>query len=113
MPAVGLSPWRGPGEVRPLTNPESGVPATRSAPKLERKGEQPIVAVMIGADPHKGSHTAVAIGTAEKLLGQVRVRARAAQAQRLPAWAAPWPERTWAAGDVGVTACPSAVSCLR
>ena len=55
-----------------------------------------MVAVMIGVDPHKGSHTAVAIGAAEEPLGEVRVRASAAQAQRLLAWAAAWPERTWA-----------------
>jgi transposase len=52
--------------------------------------------VMIGVDPHKASHTAVAIGTAEEPLGQLRVRASADQAQRLLAWAAGWPERTWA-----------------
>ena len=55
-----------------------------------------MVAVMIGVDPHKGSHTAVAIGAAEEPLGQLRVRASAAQAERLVTWAAPWPERTWA-----------------
>jgi transposase len=52
--------------------------------------------VMIGVDPHKGSHTAVAIGAAEEPLGELRVRASAAQAQRLLAWAAAWPERAWA-----------------
>jgi hypothetical protein len=31
--------------------------------------------VMIGVDPHKGSHTAAAIGAAEEPLGEVRVRA--------------------------------------
>jgi len=36
--------------------------------------------MVIGVDPHKGSHTAVAIGAAEELLGQVRVRACAAAA---------------------------------
>ena len=55
-----------------------------------------MAAVMIGVDPHKGSHTAVAIGAAEEPLGQVRVRASAAQAERLLAWAAAWPQRTWA-----------------
>ena len=48
-----------------------------------------MVAVIIGVDPHKGSHTAVAIGMAEEPLGELRVRASAAQAQRLLAWAAP------------------------
>ena len=55
-----------------------------------------MAAVMIGVDPHKGSHTAVAIGAAEEPLGELRVRACAAQARRLLAWAAAWPERTWA-----------------
>jgi hypothetical protein len=44
--------------------------------------------VMIGVDPHKASHTAVAISGAEEPLGQLRVRASAAQAERLLAWAA-------------------------
>jgi transposase len=57
-----------------------------------------MVAVMIGVDPHKGSHTAVAIGAAEEPLGELRVRASAAQAELLLAWAVAWPERTWAAG---------------
>src|SRR2546423_12695538 len=55
-----------------------------------------MTAVMIGVDPHKGSHTAVAIGAAEEPLGELRVRASARQAQRLVAWAAAWPGRTWA-----------------
>jgi transposase len=51
---------------------------------------------MIGVDPHKGSHTAVAIGAAEQPLGKLRVQASAGQAGELAAWAAEWPERTWA-----------------
>ena len=60
--------------------------------------------VMIGIDPHKASHTAVAIGAAEQSLGQLRVRAPAVQAGRLLGWAQAWPERAWAvegAGGVG------------
>ena len=34
-----------------------------------------MAAVMIGVDPHKASHTAVAISAAEEPLGQLRVRA--------------------------------------
>jgi transposase len=55
-----------------------------------------MAAVMIGVDPHKGSHTAVAISPAEEPLGELRVRACTAQAQRLLDWAAAWPQRTWA-----------------
>jgi len=51
---------------------------------------------MTGVDPHKGSHTAVAIGAGEEPLGELRVRASASQAQQLVQWAAAWPERTWA-----------------
>jgi len=60
--------------------------------------------VMIGVDPHKGSHTAVAINAAEEALGQLRVRASAVQAERLLGWAQAWPERAWAvegAGGIG------------
>ena len=60
-----------------------------------------MAAVMIGAGPHKASHTAVAISAAEEPLGQLRVRAPAAQAGRLVAWAASWPERTWAGRGAG------------
>ena len=42
-----------------------------------------MAAVMIGVDPHKASHTAVAISVAEEPLGELRVRACAAQAERL------------------------------
>jgi len=54
------------------------------------------MAVIIGIDPHKGSHTAVAVGAAEEPLGKIRIRACPAQAEQLVAWAAGWPERTWA-----------------
>ena len=36
------------------------------------------------------------IGPAEEPLGELRVRASAGQAEKLVAWAADWPERTWA-----------------
>ena len=54
------------------------------------------MAVMIGTGPHKGSHTAVAVGAAGEPLGKLRVRACPDQAGKLVAWAQAWPERTWA-----------------
>jgi transposase len=60
-----------------------------------------MAAVMIGVDPHKGSHTAVVISPAEEPLAEVRVRASAAQAEKLIGWAAVWPERTWAVEGAG------------
>ena len=62
-----------------------------------------MAAVMIGAGPHKASHTAVVISAAEEPLSELRVRACAAQAERLLAWAAAWPERTWAVEGAGGT----------
>jgi hypothetical protein len=59
------------------------------------------MAVMIGVDPHKGSHTAVAIDQAEKVLGELRVRSSADQVDRLRSWAAQWPQRTWAVEGAG------------
>jgi transposase len=56
---------------------------------------------MIGVDPHKGSHTAAAIDAAEVSLGEVRIRAADGQLERLLAWAAQWPERTWAVENAG------------
>src|SRR6266568_8022245 len=72
-----------------------------------------MAAVMISVDPHKASHTAVAIGAAGEPLGQLRVRAPAAQAGRLVAQAASWPERTWAvegAGGLGYLLAPQLVA---
>jgi hypothetical protein len=57
-----------------------------------------MTAVMIGIDPHKGTHTAVAINAGEVPLGRVRIRACPDQAGQLPAWARAWLDRTWAAG---------------
>jgi transposase len=54
------------------------------------------VTVMIGVDPHKGSHTAVAIDEDEHVLGELRVRSGPKQLDRLMAWAKQFPERTWA-----------------
>jgi len=56
---------------------------------------------MIGIDPHKGSHTAVAIDGSERQLGRLRVRASAAQAGKLVQWAAAWPDRCWAVEGAG------------
>jgi transposase len=60
-----------------------------------------MVSVMIGIDPHKASHTAVAISAAEERLGELRIRASVTQAGRLVEWAAAWPERAWAVEGAG------------
>lgn len=52
--------------------------------------------VIIGVDPHKASHTAVAIDTDEQELDHKKVRAARTQVDHLLAWAEPFPARTWA-----------------
>jgi transposase len=52
--------------------------------------------VMIGVDPHKASHTAVAVDGQEKVLGRLRVQASHRQAEQLRAWAGTWPDHSWA-----------------
>ena len=54
------------------------------------------VKVMIGVDPHKGSHTAVAIDEGESELANLKVRATPHQLDQLLEWAAPFDDRTWA-----------------
>jgi transposase len=52
--------------------------------------------VVIGIDPHKRSHTAVAVSAGEQLLGQLRVQAMTRQSEVLLDWAERWPQRSWA-----------------
>src|SRR6478609_31652 len=55
------------------------------------------MSVIIGIDPHKSTHTAVAIDTEEQPLARVQVSADRCQTPRLLAWAAPLgDERIWA-----------------
>src|SRR6266516_4844026 len=78
--------------------------ARHGLPPGQWKERAVMAVVTIGVDPHKGSHTAVAINAAEQPLGQLRVRASAVQAERLLEWAQAWPDRSWAvegAGGVG------------
>jgi transposase len=74
------------------------MPAAVLSVKVRR---QVMAVVMIGVDPHKASHTAVAVSADEQPLGQLRVRASAAQARRLLEWAAAWTERSWAVEGAG------------
>lgn len=52
--------------------------------------------ILIGIDPHKGSHTAVAIDRDETKLAELRLRSSKSQCDRLLEWAAAFPERRWA-----------------
>ena len=50
--------------------------------------KEQLMAVMIGIDPHKASHTAVALDDSELFLGELRVRSAADQLGRPVGWAA-------------------------
>jgi transposase len=52
--------------------------------------------IMIGVEPHKGSHTAIAVDPDERVLAELRIRADRHQTERLLTWAAPFQARTWA-----------------
>jgi transposase len=58
--------------------------------------EEYVMHVIIGIDPHKASHTAVAIGGDEQELCRKKVRATRAQVEQLMGWAEPFESRTWA-----------------
>ena len=57
--------------------------------------------VIVGVDPHKASHAAVAIGDDERELGSVKVRATRRQVAQLLSWAEPFEKRTWAIESAG------------
>jgi transposase len=59
------------------------------------------MSVIIGVDPHKATHTAVAIDSSEAELARARVRATRKQAQQLLRWAEPLGKRTWAVESAG------------
>jgi transposase len=52
--------------------------------------------ITIGIDPHKSSHTAVALDPSGRILGELRVAATKAMLERLLRWAERWPDRIWA-----------------
>jgi transposase len=52
--------------------------------------------ITIGIDPHKSSHTAVALDEAGRVVGELRVAATKVMLERLLRWAERWPDRIWA-----------------
>ena len=59
------------------------------------------MSVIIGVDPHKATHTAVAIDRAEVELARARIRATRNQVPQLLKWAEPLGKRTWAIESAG------------
>jgi transposase len=59
------------------------------------------MSVIIGVDPHKATHTAVAVDREEVELARAKVRATRNQVSQLLSWAEPLGERTWAIESSG------------
>ncbi len=63
---------------------------------------------IIGIDPHKGSHTAVAVDRSETVVDTIRVDADRHQRGRLLEWATRFEPRSWAVeGATGMGAMPA------
>ena len=54
------------------------------------------MSVIIGIDPHKGTHAAAAVDSGEEVIGELEVRATKRQSRELLAWAQRFPARRWA-----------------
>src|SRR2546430_801349 len=52
--------------------------------------------VIIGVDPHEGSHAAAALGSRRQVLAHLRIRSDRAGYRQLCRWSARWPHRPWA-----------------
>jgi transposase len=78
---------------RERIEPESGVPAT--VPTQRPEGNTTMT-IMIGIDPHKATHTAVAIDSEERVLDEFTLRASKAQTARLRTWASQFDDPAWA-----------------
>ncbi|MGH2498913.1 MAG: IS110 family transposase, partial [Candidatus Limnocylindria bacterium] len=72
---------------------QSDLPTTVPSATIEGAS---MMVMMIGVDPHKGSHTAVVVDAGERSLAELRVRSGPKQLERLLKWAEQFPERTWA-----------------
>lgn len=51
---------------------------------------------MIGIDPHKATHTVVAVDDNEQVLDEFKLRASTTQTERLCEWAVGFDKREWA-----------------
>src|ERR1035441_3111591 len=73
----------------------------RSALTVPPTNQEVGMTIIIGIDPHKATHTAVAIGSDESELATVTIRATRQQTDKLLSWAEPFEERTWAIESAG------------
>ncbi|MET7458432.1 transposase [Streptomyces sp. NPDC005574] len=63
------------------------------------RGQQPVI--LIGVDPHKSSHTAVAVDAAGHQVAQRRFVVNAGTFRQLTRWCEQWPDRRFAVEGAG------------
>ena len=71
------------------------------------------MSIMIGTDPHKATHTAVAIDEREVVLDEFKIRASKSQVRLLCDWADRFEKREWAvesANGLGSSGCDGSLS---
>ena len=54
------------------------------------------MSIMIGVDPHRATHTAVAVDHDENVIDKLRIRASKTQTRRLCEWAGQFDDKAWA-----------------
>ena len=102
VPAVGVADWlsiellarRGLAEVWLERGANAHDRNQECPPRSVNAIEEDAVEVMIGVDPHKGSHTAAVLDDTERFVCQLRVDADRWQRHRLLRFAEPFEPRT-------------------
>jgi hypothetical protein len=79
-----------------LERGENIVDPNQECPSRSTVNEKGIVMTMIGIDPHKATHTAVAIDDDENVIDEFTLEASKDQVERLTAWADQFAKREWA-----------------
>jgi transposase len=108
VPAAGVAGWLSFEMLLVWISPRSGSKEEcvhqiriRSALAVAINHKEELMSGIIGVDPHKASHTAVAISGDECELAKVTVRATCQQTAKLLAWAETFSDRTWAIESAG------------
>ncbi len=77
-----------------LERGENTIDPNQECPPRFTVNEKGIVRTMIGIDPHKTTHTAVAIDDDENVLDEFTLRTSSVQAKRLTDWASGFEKQT-------------------
>ena len=79
-----------------LERGENTIDPNQECPSRFTVYEKGIAMTMIGIDPHKATHTAVAVDDDENVIDEFTLRSSSTQAERLCDWASGFTKREWA-----------------